>query len=296
MSKVRGDFLNSQLSDRINQGMKKFSKCQRRIASYILEHYGEVAFMTASQLGNTVGVSESTVVRFAVELGYTGYPSMQRAIQEMIKRKLTSVQRLELVRTDRYAQDILSGVLTQDMDTIKRTMEELNRKAFEQAVQAVSSARKVYIMGARSSSALATFLFYHLRLILEDVHLLSASSEEELYEQLIRVGVEDAVFAISFPRYSRKIVKAVHYARRVGANVVALTDSESAPIAGAASELLIAKSGMISFVDSLIAPMSVINAFIAAVAESRRNEVRELFKKLEFIWDEYGVYEKVDEK
>ena len=252
--------------------------------------------MTASQLGNTVGVSESTVVRFAVELGYTGYPSMQRAIQEMIKRKLTSVQRLELVRTDRYAQDILSGVLTQDMDTIKRTMEELNRKAFEQAVQAVSSARKVYIMGARSSSALATFLFYHLRLILEDVHLLSASSEEELYEQLIRVGVEDAVFAISFPRYSRKIVKAVHYARRVGANVVALTDSESAPIAGAASELLIAKSGMISFVDSLIAPMSVINAFIAAVAESRRNEVRELFKKLEFIWDEYGVYEKVDEK
>jgi len=175
-------------------------------------------------------------------------------------------------------------------------MDELDRSAFEKAVSAVVGAERVYVVGTRSSRALAEFLSYHLSLILENVHVLSAANEAELYEQLIRVGKNDAVFAISFPRYSKRIVKAVHYARNVGANVVALTDSEMSPIAGAASELLIAKSGMITFVDSLVAPMSVINAFIVAVADRQKDKVRELFKKLESIWDEYGVYEKVDEK
>ena len=286
--------MNSRLSNHIQENMGQFSKGQKRIAEYILNHYGDVAFMTAARLGKEVNVSESTVVRFAVEIGYSGYPAMQRDIREMIKSKLTTVQRLELA--EGRSGDILSGVLGQDIDTIRQTMDGLSREAFEKAVYAVASAEKVYIVGTRSSRILAEFLSYHLRLILEDVRVLSAANEAELYEQLIRAGGRDAVFAISFPRYSKRIVKAVHYARNVGANVVALTDSEEAPIAGAANELLIAKSGMVSFVDSLVAPMSVINAFIVAVANRRKDEVRELFQKLENIWDEYGVYEKVDEK
>jgi len=288
--------MNSQLSERIHENMGSFSKGQKLIAQYILEHYDEVAFMTAVKLGNTVGVSESTVVRFAAEIGYSGYPALQRAIQEMIRSKLTSVQRLEITARSVEADKLLDTVFNQDIDMIRRAMEEVSREDFYRAVDAAVSAEKVYIIGTRSSSALATFLSYYFNLILDDVHLLNAASEAEIFEQMIRIGKNDAVIGISFPRYSRKVVKAMHFASDVGAKCIAITDSPVSPIAEAADFLLLARSGMASFVDSLVAPLSLVNAFIVTAAIRKKADVAGMFQRLESIWDEYGVYEKVDER
>lgn len=288
--------MNSQLSERIHENMGGFSKGQKLIAQYILEHYDEVAFMTAVKLGNTVGVSESTVVRFAAELGYSGYPALQRAIQEMIRNKLTSVQRLEITARTIAPESLLDAVFNQDIDMIRRAMEEVSHEDFDRAVDAVVSAEKVYVVGTRSSSALATFLSYYFGLILDDVHHLNVASEAEIFEQMIRIGKGDAVIGISFPRYSKKVVKAMRFASDVGAKCIAITDSPVSPIAEAADFLLLARSGIASFVDSLVAPLSLLNAFIVATAIRRKVDVAEMFRRLETIWDEYGVYEKVDEK
>ena len=278
----------------LEENKHTFSKGQKRICAYITESYDKAAFMTASKLGTAVGVSESTVVRFASELGYSGYPAFQRAIQEMIKNQLTSVQRMNLI--PKTQNELFSTILNQDMNAIEVALSEISQEDFAKAVEAVSNAEKVYVVATRSSVALATFLVYYLNLLLDDVHFLNVSSEVDLFEQIIRVNENDAVFCMNFPRYSTKIAKAVHYVKGVGANVVVLTDSENSPIADAASELLIAQSTMASFVDSLVAPMSVVNAFLAAVAQYKHKEVEEVFNRLENIWDEYGVYEKVDTK
>lgn len=287
--------MNNLLTVRIQNNMSGFSKGQRLIAKYIMEHYDKVAFMTAARLGATVGVSESTVVRFAMEIGYSGYPELQRAMQEMIRNKLTSVQRMEVTANRIGENDILDSVFSQDMEIIRRTMEETSHENFYRAADAIAGARKIYVLGARSSLALATFLSYYLHLLFENVLLVQATSEGEIFEQMIRIDENDVVIGISFPRYSRKAVKAMDFARKRGAKVVAITDSALSPLAEAADYLLLARSDIASIVDSLCAPLSLINALIVTIALKKSNEVKTVFKRLEDIWDEYGVYEKVDE-
>lgn len=279
----------------IQSNMSTFSKGQRLIANFILESYDKAAFMTASKLGKTVNVSESTVVRFAAELGYDGYPAMQKALQEMIRNKLTSIQRIE-VSNDRIGDhDILSMVMQADMEKIRLTMEETNREAFTASVDAIVSARRIYIMGIRSASAITSFLGFYFNLIFDNVVVVHTSAASELFEQLLRVGEGDVVIGVSFPRYSRRTVRAMEFARKQGATVLAVTDSEASPLAAIADHALLAKSDMASFVDSLVAPLSLINALIVAVGRKKNDDLSETFGKLEKIWDEYEVYEKIED-
>lgn len=287
--------MDNLLAVRIQNKMDDFSKGQKRIAKFIEEHYDKVAFMTASKLGATVGVSESTVVRFATEIGYSGYPQLQEAMQEMIRNKLTSVQRIEVTAGRIGDADILDSVFDQDIDVIRRTMEETSHDDFYRAVDAIISSRKIYILGARSALALATFLSYYFNLLFDNVFLVQSTSEGEIFEQMIRIDKDDAVVGISFPRYSRKVVKAMSFAHSRGAKVVAITDSTLSPLARTADYLLLARSDIATIVDSLCAPLSLINALIVATALKKAGEVKQVFQNLEDIWDEYGVYEKVDE-
>ena len=276
------------LSDR----MPSFSKGQRSIASYVLEHYEKAAYLTASRLGALVGVSESTVVRFAIELGFEGYPEFQRALQKMIRSRLTSFQRMEVTNSLIGEGEVLDKVLLSDIDKIRRTMEEIDHASFEEAVERIVSAEHVYIIGVRSSSSLAGFLNYNFRMIFDNVRFVQTTSGSEMFEQIMQVGARDVMIAISFPRYSTRIINAVEYARSRGADVVALTDSTLSPIAAYASQLLIAHSDMASFVDSLVAPLSIINAMIVAVARKKQDEVSERLHALEEVWDRYDVYDK----
>ena len=278
----------------IQNNMSSFSKGQKRIANYILESYDKAAFMTASKLGKMVDVSESTVVRFASELGYDGYPSMQKALQEMIRNKLTTIQRIEVSNDLIGDQDILSMVLQSDIDKIRMTMEETNRDNFNETVDAILEAKKIYIIGVRSSAALSSFLTFYFNLIFENVVQISANTVSEMFEQMLRVGPQDVVICISFPRYSSRTVKAMKFARDRGAMVIALTDSEMSPLAGMAQHTLLAKSDMASFVDSLVAPLSLINALIVAVGRKKNEDLSHTLETLEKIWDEYDVYEKAD--
>ena len=287
--------MNSQLSDRIKMKSATFSKGQRLIAKYIEEHSDKVAFMTASRLGATVGVSESTVVRFATEIGYSGYPALQQAMQEMIRSKLTSVQRLEMTSSNIAPERLLDAVLEQDIDILRRTKETVNREDFYRAADALQRTQRVYILGAGSSLALATFLSHYFRLVFDTVHLVEATSEATILQQMIHAGEGDAIIAISFPRYSKKAAKALQYASDRGVSTIAITDSPLSPLARHASHVLLARSDMVSFVDSLVGPLSLINALIVTVAIRRKGEVADTLRKIENIWDEYGVYEKVDE-
>jgi len=276
----------------IQENMGTFSKGQKRIASFILESYDKAAFMTASKLGQTTNVSESTVVRFAAELGYDGYPSMQKSLQKMIRSRLTSVQRIEIAN-DTIGEDVVSSVLRSDISMIRSTLEELDRNRFNSAVDAILKARKIYVMGVRSSSSISRFMAFHFNLIFDNVCEISANTVSEVFEQILRVGPEDVVIGVCFPRYSSRTVKAMHYARDRGATVLAITDSEASPIAAQAHITLTAKSGMASFVDSLVAPLSLVSSLIVAVSQKRSQDVANTFQQLEQIWDEYDVYEKV---
>ena len=285
----------NDLITKIQSELPGFSKGQKQIARFILEHYDKAAFMTASRLGVTVGVSESTVVRFATELGYDGYPHLQRALQEMIRNKLTSVQRMEVAGDRMGGRDVLQTVLHADTDMIRVTLDVIDRDAFQGAVDALMGAKRIYILGVRSSSALASFLGFYFNLLFENVTLVHTNSVSEIFEQVLRVGPGDVLFGISFPRYSKRTLSAMKYARDRGARVIALTDSQLSPLARVADHVLLARSDMASFVDSLVAPLSVINALIVAVGMSRRAEIEQTFNKLERIWEEYDVYEKPED-
>ena len=278
----------------IQNNMAAFSKGQKRIAAFILQSYDKAAFMTASKLGKTTDVSESTVVRFAAELGYDGYPAMQKALQEMIRNKLTAVQRIE-VADDRIGdRDILPMVFQSDIEKIRMTMEELDRVSFAGAVKAITAAKRIYILGVRSATALASFLGFYFNLIFDNVVQVHSNSASEMFEQLLRVGEGDVVIGISFPRYSRRTVQALYFAHDRGATVVAITDSPTSPLAERADHTLLAKSDMASFVDSLVAPLSLVNALIVAVGRQKKEDLSQTFETLEKIWDEYEVYEKVE--
>lgn len=270
----------------------QFSKGQRAIARYITEEYDKAAFMTASRLGRTVGVSESTVVRFAVELGYDGYPSMQKAMQEMVLNRLTSVQRIEVASGRIGDQDIVSMVLQSDIDKLRQTCDCVDRKAFHDAVEAILGAKRIFILGVRSAAPLANFLGYYLNYMFNNVHTVTASGTSEMFEKIVSVTSEDVVIAFSFPRYSTSTAKGVQYCRSVGATVIAVTDSMLSPLGQNCDCVLVAKSDMVSLVDSLVAPLSVVNALIVAVAARRERELANTFSNLERIWDQYNVYEK----
>lgn len=269
-----------------------FSKGQRRICQYIMENYDKAAFLTAGKLGKTVGVSESTVVRFAVELGYDGYPSMQKAMQEMVLNRLTSVQRMDVTHKRFGDQDVLSLVLQSDADKLRKTSETISRDDFRRSVEAIKNARKIYVIGVRSAAALANFLGYYLNYMFDNVNVITTSGAGEMFEKLVNVGAQDVVIAFSFPRYSSSTVKGVRFCATTGATVIGVTDSKLSPLGQVCDPVLVAKSDMISFVDTLVAPMSVINALIVALATDREKELEATLNTLERVWDEYKVYEK----
>lgn len=270
----------------------EFSKGQRAIAQYIMEAYDKAAFMTASKLGKTVGVSESTVVRFAVDLGFDGYPSMQKAMREMVLNRLTSVQRMEVASNRINREDVVSTVIQSDIDKLRRTSETLDREEFQSAVDAVLEAKRVFIIGVRSAAPLANFLGYYLNYMFNNVHIVTASGTSEMFEKIVGVNSRDVVIAFSFPRYSSATAKAARYCRSTGANVIAITDSGQSPLGQNADHVILAKSDMVSLVDSLVAPLSVVNALIVAIASKRETELQRTFETLEHIWDQYHVYEK----
>ena len=284
--------MKRNLLKEIEERMPTFSKGQKLISVYILDNYDKAAYMTAAKLGAIVKVSESTVVRFAIELGFEGYPEFQHSLQEIVRTKLTSFQRIEVTNNLIGDGDVLTKVLVADSDKIKHTLEEIDREAFEDAVEKIVSARAIYVLGARASSSLASFLSHSLGMIFDNVKFVQTSSGSEMFEQMLNIGEGDVMIAISFPRYSKKIINAVDYAKHRGANVIAITDSSMSPIAPQSNQMLLAKSDMASFVDSLVAPLSIINAMIVAVSRKKQDELTVRLRKLEEIWDEYDVYDK----
>lgn len=285
--------MSTDLIEAIQTSLPSLSKGHKRIASYITEHCEKAAYMTASRLGEQAGVSESTVVRFAIELGFEGYPELHRAMQETLRKRLTGPQRLE-VANDRFGGEgkVLESVLRADAERIASTIETVDSAAFDHAVEAILDAGKIYIMGMRSSFSLAEFLDYNLSLIFSNVTLVRNTGGSEIFEHLMPIKPGDTVIAISFPRYSNRIIDAVDFAKSSGARVISITDSETSPIAKDVCAALYAKSDMASFADSLVAPLSIINALLAAIGMKKKEDVARTLAHLEAVWDEYNVYDK----
>ena len=282
----------NDISQRINDFYPTFSKGQKKIANAILNDYDKVAYMTASKLGAQVGVSESTVVRFASELGFEGYSDFQRSVQELVRTKLTPNQRIEVTKQRLGTADVLASVMESDINKIRYTLERIDKTTFVKAVDSILSAKNIYVMGARSTEALASILNYNLSLIFDHVKFIKPTSTAEVFEQMFSIGEDDLLIAFSFPRYSSKMVSAVKYARQNGANVVVFTDSVISPLAEYATCLLTAQSDMASFMDSFVAPISIINAIIVEITQRREMEITERFDRLEKVWDEFEVYTK----
>lgn len=279
---------------RIQGKMPQLSKGQKRIASFIIEQYDKAAYITAAKLGEAVGVSESTVVRFAGEMGFDGYPGLQRALQAMIRTQLTAAQRMGVASDRMGSGDILTAVLESDIDNIRATLAQIDREQFQKIVSTLLQAKTIYLLGARSCASLAGFLGFYFNMMFKDVRVVQASTGSEVFEQIYRIESGDVMVGISFPRYSRRTLKAIRYAKDRNATVIGLTDSETSPIAGEADMTLFARSDMASFADSLVAPFSVINALIVAVSMRKKQEISGTFEQLERAWDEYQVYEKFE--
>ena len=288
--------MNNHFLSILQEKEPTFSKGQKRIARYITDSYDKAAFMTANRLGKTVGVSESTVVRFAVDLGFDGYPSMQKAMREMVLNRLTSVQRIEVANNRLGDQDVVSMVLQSDMEKLRQTSETVSREEFNATVNAILKAKRVYILGVRSVAPLANFLGHYLNYMFNNVHVISGFSAGEMFEKIVGVNSEDVIIAFSFPRYSASTTKGARYCRSAGATVIGITDSKDSPLGQCSDHVLVAKSDMVSLVDSLVAPLSLVNALIVAIAAKREKELSQTFANLERIWDEYDVYEKQVEK
>ena len=279
------------LISHIQSQYTRFSKGQKLIAQYILKNYDKVAFMTACKLGEAVGVSESTVVRFANALGYSGYPKLQDALQEVIKNKLTTVQRVDMVKEFNDDSAILKKIVKSDMDNIKDTLEEIDEKAFEEAANRILKAKRIYIVGMRSSFTIAQYLGFYLGIILDSVHVIRTDMGDA-FEQVVKINEDDVLIAVSFPRYSKKSYQIVSYAKEKGAHIVSLTDSLFAPVASFTDNLLLVKSNMASFVDSLVPALSIANALIVSVGMKEKEDIKQHFDDLEAIWEKYSVYDK----
>lgn len=283
---------NNELFNKLEGQQIKFSKGQKKLSNYIVNNYDKAAFMTAAKLGDKVGVSESTVVRFAMALGYEGYPDFQKDLGELVRNKLNSIQRMEVTYGRISQGDILKSVLTSDINKIKQTMEHIDKEAFETAVETILTGRKIYVIGLRSCAPLASFLGFYLNLVCENVVMVNTNSGSEIFEQLIRISKEDVIIGISFPRYSMRTLKALEFASTRNAKVITLTDSVHSPITMYSSCNLIGRSDMISVVDSLVAPLSIVNALVVALCMKKQDEVVKTLEELEDIWDEYQVYNK----
>ncbi len=289
-SKEMQDGQHNDLITKIKERKSGFSKSQRLIGDFIIQHYEKAAYMTASRLGHAVNVSESTVVRFAIEMGYEGYPEMQKSLQSYSKTRLTALQRLDITNSRIDPDNLLKSVLHQDIDRIRSTVEMLDGEAFNKAVDKIISAENIYIFGAMSSNTLARFMDNYFQLIFDNVHFVQAVNTSGIYQQLIRISRKDVFIGMSFPRYCISTTNAARYAASCGANIIAITDSPSSPLASIAHQLLLAKSDMVSFADSLVAPLSLINAIIVAVGMKRRGDLEQTLLRLEEMWDENGVY------
>lgn len=285
---------NAQVTDnlisRINDHYTSMSKGQKRLADYCMEHYEKAAFMTAAELGKQAEVSESTAVRFAALLGYSGFPEFHDNLEEMVRMKLNSIQRMEVAYGRIPQEEILETVLRRDENNIRMTLEQTDRKAFQMAVDTILKARTIYVVGIRSCSPLAEFLSFYLKQIFSDVRLVSTNNASEIFEQMIRISEEDVVIGISFPRYSMRTLKAMEFANNRNAGVITITDSIHSPMNLYSSCNLIARSDMASIVDSLVAPLSVINALIMALCMRRQKEVVYTLRTMEKIWKDYQVY------
>ena len=288
--------MNSDILALLQNNAHTFSKGQRLIAKYITESYDKAAFMTAAKLGKATDVSESTVVRFAAQLGYEGYPEMQKALQELIRGRLTSIQRIQASREQMDSQDILGSVMQRDMESIHSAIEGLDRSAFNSAVDKLFKAKHIYILGVRSSAFLAGYLHFYFHMIFPNVTLVQNMAGGEIFEQMVRIGPGDVIIGISFPRYSKLAVSAVEFARSRGAEVVAITDSKMAPLYKAAGTSLLVRSDMISFVDSMAAPLSLLNALIVAVGQQKYEEVSGTFAEMERVWSTYSVFGKAEDE
>ena len=282
----------ADISERIRSIYSTLSKGQKKIANAVLNDYDKVAYLTAAKLGTLVGVSESTVVRFADALGFEGYSQFQRAVQELVRITLTPNQRIEITKQRIGRGDVIDNVMESDINKIKHTLERLDRKAFINAVDSIISARTIYITGARSSEPIARHLSYNLSLIFDNVKFIVPTSSSEVFEQMYSIGEEDVVIAFSFPRYSSKMINGIKFAKQKNAKVVVFTDSDVSPLVEFADCVLIAQSDMASFMDSLVAPLSIINAIIIEITARREKEITERFDALEKLWDEYEVYAK----
>ena len=282
--------MSNDILKNIEENSRGFSKGQRLIAQYITENYDKAAFMTAGKLGRTVGVSESTVVRFATELGYDGYPGMRKAMQEMVRSRLTSVQRIAVAKDMLDGSNVLKYVMSSDIDKLQSTLEELDRDSFDRAVNAIENAGDLYIVGMRSSAALASFMAFYMNFLVANVRNIHDTTANEVYEQIMHIGPGDVYVGISYPRYSSSSLKAMKFAKSRGATVVALTDNPSSPFAAIADINLYAKSDMVSFLDSLVGPMSLINALVVAVAARKQETLDQTFNYLEELWSEYEVF------
>ncbi len=287
-----GVIMAIDLAQRIRRVYPTFSKGQKKIANAILNDYDKAAYLTAAKLGKFVGVSESTVVRFACELGFEGYSEFKRAVQELVRIKLTPNQRIEMTKQRIGGGDVLENVIESDISKIRYTLDKLDRGVFNSSVDAILEAKNIYITGARSTEPLARLLSYNLSMIFDNVRFINPTSSAEVFEQMFSVGAEDTVIAFSFPRYSSKIVNAVKYAKSNSARVVVFTDSDVSPLAEYADYLITAQSDMASFMDSLVAPLSIINAIVVEITRRKEKEITDRFDKLEKIWDEYDVYTK----
>ena len=280
----------NELLLRIKEKYKKMSKGQRRLADYVCNDYDKAVFLTAAKLGEIVGVSESTVVRFATQLGYKGYPGFQKALEELVRNKLNSIQRMEVTYGRISQSEILETVLQSDIDKIKMTLADIDHKAFDLAIDTLLNARRVYVIGIRSCAPLASFLGFYLNLVCDNVSVVDVNSSSEIFEQLIRINEHDVIIGISFPRYSMRTLKALEFASNRKAKVITLTDSVHSPMNLYSSCNLIARSDMASIVDSLVAPLSVVNALVVALCMKRQKEVVSTLETLEEIWGEYEVY------
>ncbi len=282
---------SNELLNRINERYSHMSKGQKALSTYITDNYDKAVFLTANKLGKVVGVSESTVVRFATFLGYRGYPEFQKALEALVKNKLNSIQRMEVTYGRISQSRVLESVLQSDAEKIKRTLEQISQEAFDLALDIIMNAEHIYIVGIRSCAPLASFMAFYFNLIFDNVHLLHTSSSSELFEQMVRISERDVIIGISFPRYSMRTLKAMEFANNRNAKVITLTDSVHSPMNLYSSCNLIARSDMVSIVDSLVAPLSVINALIVALCMRKQDEVADTLENLEQIWDEYQVYE-----
>ncbi len=281
----------SLIFDEINTRLNTMSKGHRAIANYILDNYDKAAYMTASKLGEATGVSESTVVRFTMELGFDGYPHFQNTLKEELKSKLTSVQRLNA--TDRFEDDAsaIRDIIQSDIDNLKTTLNEIDTSSFEDAVHTILGARKIYLMGLRSSSPLSSFMHFYMTLLFDEVVHIHSNSANEVFEQIMPITSNDVMIGISFPRYSQRTINSMAYAKKKGAKVIVITDKDNTALTENADIKLLAKSSMASFVDSLAAPLSIINALLVTLGMHRKEHIQSSFEALEELWSQYSVYE-----